>query len=243
MLSDIITWLFPDSCLSCNSEGQLLCLDCRDRLNSHPEICFGCKKTQSTSGYCQNCQTSSGLFSLKACYQFDNLAKQLVYEAKYQLNPNAPKLISQLILESLGSTFWQDFDLISFIPSSRQKLRLRGSNIVKTVARNLSIGSGLPIIALLNRTNNHELVGLNRADRVKTIIGSFELNTKAKSLDLAEVRLLLIDDVLTSGATLQEAAKTLSGYDLQVSGLVFAHKLEPGTESLIAGTNLILNLP
>ncbi len=226
MLSDIITWLFPDSCLSCDSEGELLCLGCQLKLKAHPEICFKCKKPQSPPGYCSSCQINSTLLSLKACYQFDDPTKRLVYAAKYQLNPNAPRLIGQLILDRLTPVFWQDFDLISYIPSSKQKLRLRGSNIVRTISHSLSTSSSLPIIPLLNRVNNYELVGLNRTDRVRAINGSFELVPKMSSANLTGLRVLIIDDVLTSGATLQEAAKTLSRYGLQVSGLVFAHRLD-----------------
>jgi ComF family protein len=116
-----------------------------------------------------------------------------------------------------------EFDLIVYAPISRRRRNERGYNQAKLLAQELSQQYGKPVInALIKKRHTKTQVGLRRIDRLDNLSGAFEVKN---GLELKGKKILLIDDVLTTGATLDECAKVLkSAGARQVWGAVLARE-------------------
>jgi ComF family protein len=102
-------------------------------------------------------------------------------------------------------------DLLTFVPQSPGRLHKKGFNQSEMLVSNLSGAFGIPVIDALEKSritkNQNEL---SRQERLINLIGAFRVkNSRAPSIK--DKRILLIDDVMTTGATLNECAKTLLG--------------------------------
>jgi competence protein ComFC len=99
-----------------------------------------------------------------------------------------------------------DFDIITFVPSSKKKKRKRGYNPSELIAKYVSKFSGIPYKKLLIKEKDTvELKNLNRMQRKLTVKDSF----KIKEVDLHIDKCLIIDDVFTTGSTINECSRTL----------------------------------
>jgi len=193
-----INLLFPKFCLSCKKEGNFLCEDCfsiLDIYTSHQKM-----KTQN-------------LDDIYFAVNYENfLVKKLIQSFKY------PPLIKELKKELALIIFFHlslldrkpnfsSFKVIS-IPSGKSKLRWRGFNPAQEIAKELSQILNLNFISdgLIKIKENKEQVNLSEKERLENVKGVFGV----KNREMIEGKnILLIDDVFTTGATLEEGAKVL----------------------------------
>ncbi len=135
--------------------------------------------------------------------------------------------LSQILIEAFRRHFQPaDFDLIVPVPIHRRRLIHRGFNQVVVLAEKLSQDTGIP----LDRTSFKKIkdtppqVGLTRPARVKNLRGSFGIQ---RSNRIRGRKVLLVDDVATTGSTIAEAAKTIMrGGAARVDVLVLAVRME-----------------
>jgi ComF family protein len=102
----------------------------------------------------------------------------------------------------------QDYDYIMPVPIHKKKMRKRGYNQMELIGRRLSTKTGMPLElqSLVKSVNTPPQRGLDAEDRQKNIKDSFEVSDRSK---IEGKRILLIDDVMTTGATINECAKVL----------------------------------
>lgn len=132
-------------------------------------------------------------------WPFDLAIPQL----KFHQNIRHAKWLSQLLSQQLDHLPWPTADLICPIPLHQQRLSERGYNQAELLCR--SISTKIPVDHVLTRSKaTFAQSELSKNGRLKNVKGAFTCNE-----DLADKRILIIDDVLTTGATLNEAAKTL----------------------------------
>jgi predicted amidophosphoribosyltransferase len=110
--------------------------------------------------------------------------------------------------------------LIAYVPTAPQRVRERGYDQAALIAKELAIRSKLPYHTLLARTGTQRQLGQQRAVRKEQMTGAFRSLDK---IDLQDKHVLLIDDVLTTGATCEAAARALRQAGAKrVSAAVFA---------------------
>ena len=182
-LLDII-YPYDNKCIICGVEGFLgICSKCKSeikRVHQQEEI--------MAYGY------------------YGGVLKKLILNLKYHKSFIAGKvladLLCQIIIEKKLS-----IDCISYVPISKDSLKKRGFNQCSVLAKNISSILDIPVIDCLvkvKETKEQKLLG--KEERMKNILDAFEIKNKEK---LFKKNILLIDDVYTTGATINECKKNI----------------------------------
>lgn len=204
--------LFTPSCVLCNdvAEEISLCESCQQDLPKIQYSCYQCGlpfKEKINDTLCGQCQQSSPpidylISSLAYDYPVDYLVSQL----KFNRNLTFAKILSQLLLNTLQSQQHELPDLIIPVPLHKKRLRKRGFNqaleIARPIAKILNIPLNKQVIKRTKQTEAQSL--LNAIERKKNLRQSFKI---IKSITAKHV--VIIDDVVTTGATVFELAKLL----------------------------------
>jgi ComF family protein len=222
----IIDLLFPKFCLGCNKEGSYLCEDCRGLLNICEFSYCLCSQNHQTippntkTGRCNRCQNKKleGLY-FALPYKEGNLTKKLIHQFKYEpyLKDLAKTLASILIehfviCQKNTNEIWQNSVLIP-VPLFSEKLNERGYNQSEELARELSKVLEVPVISdvLLKIKQTESQMKLKKEDREKNLLNAFAIKN-CSTPDVAQFlgkKVFLIDDVYTTGSTMEECARVL----------------------------------
>lgn len=226
---DILGFLFPKKCVNCHKFGDYLCTDCFAKLDFNvPLICAVCGRRAIGGLTHPGCQTKYSIDGVFASVIYRGITKKLVYQFKFQPNLRDLRLtIGDLFYEGLiqQEGFYQALEQGSClvpIPLHSSRARERGYNQAVLLAEDLGKKLHLPVKGLLIRKNKtSSQVGKTEIERRENIKGAFEVSG---DLTKAIHTVFLIDDVVTSGATFNEAAGILKKAGVKrVWGLAFAH--------------------
>jgi len=212
--------LFPKFCFGCGREGTYLCKDCQSCLEISEDIFCLCEKpklikisdSSEIRGKCNACHSKNldGLF-FPLSYQ-NKLIKELIHQFKYEpFVKELAKPLTELIIAHfflLGNKkVWENKILIP-IPLGKKKLKWRGFNQAEEIAKELSHKLRIPLLTecLKKAKRTISQTELSKEERKENIKGAF----LAKNTHLIKnKKILLVDDVYTTGATMEEAAKVL----------------------------------
>lgn len=219
VMEKIISLVAPHTCLKCDSEGSLVCSGCRVMLGADlPSRCYLCYKSTPDNSVCSACKRKSSLKSVWVRCVYTDIAKQLVRAIKYSRAQNGTKIIAQELKNALPSSM-SEYVIVP-IPTANTRKRQRGYDHAQLIARELATALDVPCQELLLRLGTSRQVGSKREDRLRQLDGAFMCK---KNKHLKVQKILLIDDVVTTGATIEAAARELrqNGYR-DVSAAVFA---------------------
>lgn len=217
LIEDLFNIFAPHECLGCTKEGELLCQTCRENLSSVPPRCYRCRRWSDGFRTCQRCRKGSSLFEVRAVTHYDGVAKTLVHSLKFARAKAAAISVSRT-LASLNLT--EDRVLITHVPTVNKRVRERGYDQAALIARALSRDSSQPYLPLLARIGEQRQLGQDRATRTSQMGHAFRV---LDSSALVNRHILLVDDVLTTGATCEAAARMLRHAGAsKVSAIVFA---------------------
>ena len=174
-------------------------------------ICHKCGKLQLTKNsdfetYCRRC-TNQSYDSARAVGVYENAISASVLTLKKE--SAISKRLGGLILESFDKTNFQDAARIIPVPLARARFLERGFNQSVVIARLLSKHAKIPIDARSLVRIGHSKIhraGMDRRGRELSVEKSFKISRK---ISFEDENILLVDDVLTSGATVSACAKTL----------------------------------
>ena len=215
--------IFPPRCLSCRRFGNWGWANCRSQiaLIATP-ICYKCARLSPQFKVCRNCRPSYGVGHLLVCGYWQNPLKQLVYGLKYyRARPLAQHLSGLLIKTVLP--FADEIDLIVPVPLHRRKLWDRGFNQAELLAREVSKELHKPLVFPLSRRRfTRPQWGLGKRERQTNLAAAFTIKP-ALIPQIAGRNILLVDDIVTTGATLNECSAALMKNGARaVWGLVLA---------------------
>lgn len=216
-LFERLTSLFaPDECLACRREGSLLCDRCVASLPPLPGVCFGCRATVG-GVVCACCLQKSGCLAVSAAVGYQGLAKQLVASLKFIGNQSAAKIMAERML--LGGELPADA-LVTHLPATTAHIRERGYDQAALLAQLIARRIGARHTALLSRLGKQHQLGADRAQRLAQLQPALRVRRAAV---LRDRHIVLVDDVLTTGASISVAsAKLLEAGAASVTVLVFA---------------------
>jgi competence protein ComFC len=204
---NLLDLFFPPKCIVCGNTGTFLCDICeKDIVQVNVLRCPACKKVSLHGQYCPMCRNTSNLRGIITSGHFkDELLKNMVHKYKYEgLYALAPVLARRLVVAIKKEGI--RFDAITFVPISKKRERERGYNQSRLLAKEIASIYRRPILLGLTKTKETKpQVGLDKKKRGKNILGSFRYFGR----NLVGKKILLIDDVYTTGATLNECALAL----------------------------------
>ena len=221
MLDRVIGILAPHICVVCGKEGSLLCAWCApDALMTIPERCYRCSSVSEQSAVCLKCRKHSPLLCVWVAGLYQSAAKDLVYSLKFGRARAAATVISNLLNETIPAL--TPGTIVTYIPTASSRVRLRGYDQARLIAQAFATSRGLRVETLLRRQGQSRQVGATRKLRLQQAAKNYHtINlTVTKGADI-----LIIDDILTTGATLESAAKVLKKAGAkQLYAAVFAQK-------------------
>ena len=185
ILNKILAALFPQKCLGCKKENEILCPDCLGKI-SRPDTPY--LKGVHIAGNYQDPVLKKALWLLK-------------YKGVKQLAKPLAELIRERIWKKLETEGW----LIVPIPLSKKKLRQRGYNQAELIAKAISPNARADILFKKFHTKSQVEVK-DKEERLANLAGSFGVTN---SETVRGKKIILIDDVRTTGATMSEAKKVL----------------------------------
>ena len=192
----LISWLFPARCLLCDRvipAGELFCRDCEKKLPKRP---FTRKLALPGAG-------AEG-FSVYSSMSYEGGFRKSIHRLKFRGQKSIAKPMGRLLAESIRDRDLS-FDAVTWVPMTEKKRRERGYDQSELLARAAAKELKLPCLPLLQKVREnktqHELSGRQRQQNVKGVYRA-EKGAEGKAL-------LLIDDIVTTGATIGECAKLL----------------------------------
>lgn len=217
MLESVISIFAPHTCISCGYEGDVLCKQCWSKLGLPPRSCYICHKTTQDNSICENCRADNSLDRLWFRSSYSSVPKELIRLLKF----NRAKAVSSTLATALTEIIPNDYiGTIVPVPTASSRRRQRGYDQAVLIAKELARFTSLPYSPLLVRQGQSRQVGTQKADRASQMADAFRVKT-TRILDISQV--LLVDDVLTTGSTLEAAAKTCKEAGVQkVDAVVFA---------------------
>lgn len=216
---NILDFLFPKYCVNCKKFGDYLCPDCFVRLSFDTKnICLTCGRPSYNGLTHPGCIKKNSVEGSFTALVYGQIVKKLIFQFKYEPHLTGLKsFLGDLFYESLVQ--YEEFEkviekfgkelILVPIPLSSKKMRKRGYNQAEILAKELGKKFNLEVIDCLNRIKDtRSQVGLNKKERQENIKRAFKLKEKY-SANFKNQRVILVDDVLTTGSTFSEAAKVL----------------------------------
>lgn len=212
--------LWPTRCVGCDEPGELLCEECRRSL-PWIEQRWACPVCGAPFGWLV-CSACEGDWEPRACisafsFEQGGVAARLAAGLKdgHELRlagVNAAAMATALEEASFWPArdgeprFFADrTDALCFVPATRKAYRRRGFDHMELVAKELSCLLGLPLVDVLARASARDQRDLGREQRAQNLA-----RTAFSIDDLSGMRLLLVDDVCTTGASLRECTRALT---------------------------------
>lgn len=213
--------LFPAHCVHCGANGELLCELCILSLSPYPDAaCSKCGVLTHGPDLCERCAADPpAITRLIAAYLFDDIARDAVHALKYDDIRALSPILGTLLSESLIG-LRRTPDVIIPVPLHSGRIRERGFNQAEALANRVGELLGVPVDTglLRRRINIPHQAGLRRESRELNILAAFEAHPLPDGLHV-----MLIDDVTTTGSTLEECARTLKAAGAaRVDAAVFA---------------------
>jgi len=218
LLEAAVSLLFPSVCTICGRSiraGEYLCGDCETRVTRIvPPFCQKCSEPFEgfiTSRFtCANCAHRTIYFEAAvAAYRGRGIVRQIVHEFKYARQLHLRYLIARWLQAALDDERLRGhrFDVIVPVPLHPTRQRERGFNQAGVLGELLSAQTSIPAKPVLERIRyTTTQTALDRAERMENLHNAFRLR---KNADVRGLRVLLVDDVLTTGSTLNECARIL----------------------------------
>ena len=209
ILGDAFLLFFPHNCLGCGSdllsETSLLCLQCISRL---PHT--GYEKIENNP--VEN--IFRGRVALKAAtsqfyFSKGQIVQQLIHQLKYKGNKEAGEWFGSLMGRSLlQSSRFTNIDYIIPLPLYADKEFKRGFNQAEILSNGMSQAMGIPVLTknVIRQRHTETQTKKHRAERWENVEGSFAVQ---KPATLFGKNILLVDDVITTGATLEACTQCL----------------------------------
>ncbi len=222
-----VDFLFPRQCIGCGKVGDFLCKKCCQELpRILPPQCQKCGKSEPTGFLCPSCWGwQSQIDGIRSPFRFEGIVREVVHALKYRNFRALSEPMAVLMADYLRSNSIPGNILVP-VPLHYRRLKERGYNQSGLLVRELGKVVGLPVLYnVLHRVKDSspQVRAASVTERYQNVKDAFVCKS---SDEIAGKAVLLVDDVCTSGATLEACASVLkSAGAASVWGLTFAHEV------------------
>ncbi|HLC69429.1 MAG TPA: ComF family protein [Patescibacteria group bacterium] len=218
--------LFPIFCVDCGKEGEWWCKNCLRKEEIGVFRCPVCGKQSPKGKTCENCRSATALDGVVAIFNLveHRAVESLIHSFKYSFTLDMQKLWRKVIENNfllLFGDLGKDW-LVVPVPLHQKRKRERGFNqseVVAKIVQNVGREHGFICQDCLRRTKyTKQQAKLDKLEREKNVWGTFECVTSP-----VKSKILLVDDVFTTGSTMNECARILKENGVrEVRGVVLA---------------------
>ena len=227
-----LDWIYPPTCGGCDQPGERWCPACRGSVRLlQPPLCPRCGQTLAADQPCLACPPGGYRFhALRSWAEFSGPLRNAIHRLKYQGDMALGEALAHPLAELLCRLGWE-VEMVCPVPLGIARQQQRGYNQATLLALPLALACSLPYRpqALRKIRHTRSQVGLSRAERRENVAGAFQ----AQARWAQDKTVLVVDDVATSGATLDACAAALLAagaravYGLTLARAVYAPAGEP----------------
>ncbi len=226
----ILDVVFPARCVGCGEEGNYICRRCEGFTSEVALICPLCQQSSLTGERHENCRSLYGPEGLASIWEYEGVVKSLLHNIKYNgMTHASAETIQNAYISMAGDKmrfgaflsylFSQD-TCITYVPMFKRKEKFRGFNQAAVFAREVAKTVRREVVSLLEKiVDTKAQVDLTKEERLHSIKDVFQIKSESQ----IPKRVVLVDDVWTTGATMKECCKVLRKSGVQrVWGFVLA---------------------
>lgn len=204
LFNDLANFFLPETCCLCRAPGKPLCFKCSQNLLSSQKL--------KMSG-------PEPIGNIFACSSHAGLHRAALLSYKLDFNRVAGKVIGNCMISAVRA---DRFDVIVAVPADGGRKKERGFDPAEELAQLISEGLGLPLVnALYKISGGKDQTELNWKQRFDNVSGMFKALHEHEP-EIAGKRVLLVDDVVTTGATMAECALEIKAMKArEITGIVF----------------------
>jgi len=217
---------FPRRCVGCGKGGGFLCPECLGKLpRLFPPLCPHCGRPQASGIVCPSCrQRQTEIDGIRSPFRFDEVIRKAIHELKYRNLKAISPCLAELLADYLRSNPLPGEALVC-VPLHPRRLKERGYNQSSLLARELSRRIDLPVIEdclIRVQQAQPQVRAVDVEERRRNVADAFVCRDEKVS----GKQIILIDDVCTSGATLESCAAALKNKGAaSVWGLTLAREI------------------
>ena len=216
--------IFPIECVGCGKANEFLCSSCVSKIKIFPiQTCHYCRKPQAFGKTCDDCENRNRLDGLFILGPYDQpILKEAIHAWKHERVKEIGNILGLRLADQLAHSFFRENSNITHIPLRKPRQFDRGFNQSEQLALILAQKFQIPAKSLLIKIKDTEpQSSLNREKRLLNIRGVF---APAKDAKLSGQNIILIDDITTTGATMEEACRVIKKAGTKsVWGIALAH--------------------
>lgn len=210
VLKDCLKLVFPKKCAVCGEiipdNNSAVCEKCFKKLRFiHEPSCKICAKPKNLC----KCKDGDSRFydSATAAMEYDKNSSKIIWAFKFYGKRYISPFLSEYMIKRCNENFDAHFDAVTYVPLGKKRRRERGFNQAELLAREVAKALCIPCENMLVKTGrNRAQHTLSRRERILNVKGVYSADKRAA---IAGKNILLIDDVLTTGATMNECAMAL----------------------------------